>query len=57
MCEDIDDETVERIAMGHAVDPLIQDHVAHCIHCHARFVECREWVKIGLRKMQEPDRG
>jgi len=58
MCENIDDETVERIAMGHAVDPLIKDHVAHCIHCHARLLDYQEWVKwvkIGLRSTEGPD--
>jgi len=53
MCEKIDDDTLERIAVGHAVDPVIQDHVANCVRWHARFVEWKDWVKwvkIGLRR-------
>ena len=45
MCEEISDETLEPIAMGPAVDPLIQDHISRCIHCHARFLECQDWAR------------
>ena len=40
----VDDETIERHAMGRLTDAGVREHLDRCQSCRARVAERRQWI-------------